>query len=506
LLGENLQVEPFTRFEELIRAACGAAPDWRAPRQVTYLRSYLTGFPNAKAATVVVETGHTDRHYLDEYTAYYATLLAPPAAKTTRLHVFASGFDEDLFVQFIRNAATGKLDQTQRDLSEVYLGYITVRPISSAPIGRTVVRHYGASEGRRYNPAIRGAKARIAGVELSLDALPFFQQDRGVGACATAALWSALASAARSNGMRTPTPYAVTVAATKNLVTDRLLPATSGLELSQLASAMREHGLSPYTVKVGNEPDLFLWTLKTYLQSGVPAVLFLGGENEGHAVVVAGYKETSDASLSLCLPGGGRDVRTSKLTRVYVHDDRIGPYVRMDLGTKTTGKGKDKWRHVTLRRANADDPADEGLTHNMTVRYALYPLYPKLRMTAPELVNLAAQISPIFRQLLGPKVAAKTRIQTWFTQNGDYLRNLYQLQPEPVRLSEFVTRLRLSRYVGIARWYLDDKILADVVCDTTDINREHPRYGAVLGIFFMNAKHAVAGKQYQDMMRDTVFG
>ncbi len=494
-MGDRLQVEPFARFEELVRIACGAQGDWASPRQVTYLLSYLKNFPGSPATWIVVEKQHTDRHYLDEYTAYYATLLFPPSASTVRLHFFTGEHSKTFLSDRIQQAAGGQLCEVQASLSQQYLGYVTIRPISGAPIGRTVLKHYEGSNGRRYDPVIRECSVRVAGLQLRLDALPFFQQDRGVGACATAALWAALAAASRRNGMRAPTPYAVTAAATKNLVTDRPLPATSGLELAQLANAMREHGLSPYTVKVGNEPDLFLWTLKSYLRSGVPAVLFLRGSDEGHAVVVAGYKERSEEYISMNLPDG-RTVRTTKLVRVFVHDDRIGPYVKMDLGVRTTENG---WKNVTLRRVIEDEKSDEELTRDTIVSYALFPLYPKLRMSAPELAKLAAQVSPMFRFLLGRERSAIT-VQTWFAQNGDYLAGLYRLRAEAGRVEAFATRARLSRYVGVARFYLDDAILADVVCDTTDIHREDLPYGSIVGVFFAIAKHADAAKTYQDFM------
>jgi hypothetical protein len=498
----RLQVEPFARFDEVVRSACDAPEDWTLPRQVTYLRSYLTQFPDAPAQTLVVEKEHTDRHYLDEYLAYYGTLLSPPPPRTTRLHIFSSGMTEASLDAMIARAAQGDLPAVQEELSRAYLGFLTLRPISSAPIGRTVLRHYGLRNNRRYDPVVRRYVAHIAGLRLVFDALPFFQQERAVGACATAALWSALSSAARNNGMRAPMPHAVTAAATKNLVTDRPLPATSGLELAQFANAMREHGLSPYTVKVGNERELFLWTLKTYLQSGVPAVLFLQGGGQGHAVVVAGYKESSTDFISFEL-SAGRVISTKAVERIYVHDDRIGPYVSMALDDEDDGD----WRHLALRRLIKDDPTDEALTRNARIAYAIYPLYPKLRMSAAELTTVAAKMSPVFRFLVSGPLASKLNVQTWFSLNGDYLKSLFQLQPDPERVTAFVKTIRLSRYVGVIRWHLGDEVLADAVCDTTDIHREDRPYASVLGVFFMNPKHAVAGAaSARTLMPRTLFG
>jgi hypothetical protein len=63
-------------------------------------------------------------------------------------------------------------------------------------------------------------------------------------------------------------------------------------------------------------------------------------------------------------------------------------------------------------------------------------------------------------------------VQTSFSLNGDYLKSLFQLQPDPERVTAFVKAIRLSRHVGVIRWHLGDEVLADAVCDTTDIHRE----------------------------------
>jgi hypothetical protein len=349
--------------------------------------------------------------------------------------------------------------------------------------------HYGETGDREYGPAIRGCVVRLMGIELKIDALPFEQQDQGVGACASAAMWSALAKAARDAGMRTPTPYAVTAAATKNWLTDRALPAVSGLELGQLANAVRELGFAPYTVKVGKHADLFLWTLKVYLRSGIPAVLVLRDGGDYHAVAVAGRKAASGAPI--LLGAEPRVLRYGALKRIYVHDDRIGPYVKMDLNVIT----EDETVDIQLKRVLVDDPNDAKLTANTRINYAVYPLYPKLRLTAPDLAELASEVGPLFRMLVGAERATGLTVEGWFSQNGTYLSDLYELNTDPKRVETFVQQARLSRYVGVLRWFLDGEALADVVCDTTDIHRGATPYSPVLGIFFFNSRQVSAAEQ-----------
>jgi len=232
---------------------------------------------------------------------YYARKLSPPSPHASRLHIFKHNFGPTQFQAMLQAAAAGQQDAIEKDLNEQYLGYVTVRPIPSAPIGRTVLAHYGVTENRWYQPASTRHEAHLCGLALHITSLPFQQQDRAVGACATTAAWAALARAARASGRRAPTPFAVTSAATRHQVSDRDFPADGGLELAQLTTAIRELGFAPYTLKASAESfGTFVFTLKTYVRSGVPAVLYLSDEQgEYHAVTVAGYKCSVDQQLEL---------------------------------------------------------------------------------------------------------------------------------------------------------------------------------------------------------------
>lgn len=490
---------PFHRFVETVQNCCGADQGSTPHRQVTYLASYLAGVPGRPARSILVEARYVDRHYLEEYTAYYATTFRSPSPQTTRLHLFASELNDEKLSDLLKRAAQGELEQVSAELTTDYLGFVTVRPIPSAPIGRTMLAHYGETDDRRYGGVLRGCVARPVGIPLVFDALPFQQQDQGVGACASAALWSSLAKATREAGMRAPAPHSVTAAATKNWVTTRAVPAVDGLELGQFANAIRELGFAPYTVKVGQKPQMFLWTLKVYLRSGIPPVLIVRDEGEVHAVAVAGHKETATLAK---LGEAPRLLKYGALSQIYVHDDRIGPYVKMALSLSPDGEDD-----ILLRRVLVDDPKDAKLTAQTKVSFAIYPLYPKLRLTASDLAELAAAVAPLFTHLVTGEHAEHLTVEAWFAQNGSYLSELYSTGADAGRVVAFVRARSMSRYVGVIRWFWHGNALADVVCDTTDIGRETTPYAPILGIFFFNELHAkTAANQASHLMPGAVFG
>lgn len=483
-------IRSFTHFVDVVRECCGASANWIVPRQVNYLRSYLEKNDDEQKLpkTLVIERPYVDRHYLEEYTTYYATSLRPPNPHASRIHVFSSDFDQPAWDEYLKKAAGGDLEGVQQELNESYLGFITVRPLPNTPVGRTLLRTYDGARGRKYKPVIRACSARILGIELKFDALPFVQQDQGVGACASVALWASLAKVARSAGTRAPTPFAVTQAATKNWVTDRVVPAAGGLELGQLANAVREFGFAPYTVKVNDNPQMFLWTLKVYLNSGVPAILLVRKENEMHALTVAGFKEGQRAVEMGEKP---RVHRYASLERIYAHDDRIGPYGKMDLREGES----DGWKRVEIHRPTVDDPTDGDFTRDAQVEYAIYPLYPKLRLTAAELATVAAGLGPLFKHLVGSSLSDSITTEGSFLLNGEYLKELYSLGGDAERIASMVKSTHFSRYLGVLRWYVNDEILADIVCDTTDIYRESDPYGSVLAVLLFDGRYVQPAKE-----------
>ena len=102
---------------------------------------------------------------------------------------------------------------------------------------------------------------------------------------------------------------------------------------------------------------------------------------------------------------------------------------------------KDRQQDILLRRVLVDDPADEQLTARTKVNFAIYPLYPKLRLTAPDLAKLAATVAPLFTHLVTTKHSKRLSVEGWFAQNGSYIAELYSTGADAARLSGPATSL-----------------------------------------------------------------
>lgn len=482
-------------MEEVVRAAARMSGDGPMPDQFRYLVSYLAHEEMA-AASMLVERPYVDRHYLTEYQGYYATALREVPRHTVRVHFFSAGVDiADARARLGQAEDANARMAIQRELQNAYLGFVVIRPLPTAPIGRTVLRWYGGRDARCFGPQPPPHRVHILGLTLKAHGVQFHQQDQAVGACATAALWSALAAVMRRDGGRSPTPITVTEQAIRSLPTSRALPAVAGLTLEQMVGAVNASGYSPDVIKPDGNSAIFQLQLMTYVRSGIPVILQVReeGANEGHAVTVVGFRVSDNehevAPISHPV-SQSRILRAKGMTRVYVNDDRLGPYARMCWFDETSEANEpaDGSAFPTLMFSPNGAGFDD-FRKRMRIWTAIAPLYPKIRINALDLLSVAAEVLPMAAHLAGPD-RERLLVETFFSLGGAYAEGVYNLGIEPARAAEIASSLLLSRYVGVLRFMVGDRWLLDVVCDATDIHRKVPAWNSVIAVLFASPEQA----------------
>jgi len=460
-------------LEEIQKASC-APTGTDAFFQSKYLASYLSNMESG-AHTLIVETPYVDRYFLEEYTHYYSTTLHPPKPKATRFHFFKNRFDKDDLDIFLNEAATGYYPEVCERLSSNYLGFTVVRPLPCAPIGRTILATFKSdNQDRCFALPPSPYTVHLAGLKLSVTGIPFQQQEQAVGACATTAIWSALSRIVRTDGGRAPTPFAVTEAATKNVIWDRAFPAASGLKDEQVIEAIRHFGYSPLLVEPKDEAEMFALVLKCYVRSGIPVILKIYEKDnvvEAHDVTVVGFSEfDSDREEDLITLNF---LKSRRIRRIYVHDDRLGPYARAEI----VSHGKDLWMKYAPNKKGFEDFAKD-----MAIWHAIVPLYPKLRLTALNLIEIANGLLPIINAVVGVKSTRDVRFNSYFTLSGDYLRDFFLSGFPTHKKKALATTCVLSRYIGIIEFSIGDSVIFHVICDTTDIKRDVPRNSQLIAM------------------------
>ena len=178
---------------------------------MTYIGIYLN---HLGCKTVVHERHYIDRHYIEDFSLFYSRSLRDYPNYCQRLHFFSSEFDEDQWCDFVQRANAGGREHIEQQLAEQYLGFMVVKPLPGSPIGRTVLRTFArraSGGGRREFAPIRRYMVNLTGLSLPVYGLAFQQQDQGVSACATTALWSALQRTAPLERLPSPTPAQINV-------------------------------------------------------------------------------------------------------------------------------------------------------------------------------------------------------------------------------------------------------------------------------------------------------
>ena len=484
---QRVRVCKFNReFDSLFAPPRGQiGTDW-PPRQMMYMGLYLESL---RCRTIVHERHYIDRHYIDDFSLFYSRSLRNYPNSCQRLHFFTSEFDEEQWSDLVRRANDGGRDEVQRKLAEQYLGFMVVKPLAGSPIGRTVLKTFDrATLSGRYRefPAIRRYTVSLAGLSLSVEGLAFQQQDQGVSACATTALWSALQRTAPLEGLSSPTPAQITEAASRYMLPGgRALPS-EGLRFDQLCEAVRATGLAPVLV-TSISPREDQAHMATYLQSGLPVLLGIVpfGSGEGHAVCLVGLRLASvqpptDPSIRY------RDGATA-VDRIYVHDDRLGPYASARLKAMTVNR--DVVTTVELRWPD-EQPAEESLLLGM-----LIPAPVKLRLSAVRLRVLGLEIAQAVAAAI--PTFSGLEVHTFFRRGAAYQARAHDFDLSLEGLRELTHETVLSRYVGVIRLITASGPVADVIVDATETS-PNP---AVLAIVRREGASVAHGKRLRTVAR-----
>lgn len=295
-------------------------------RQAGFLQNYLEGLG---CQTILIEYPYIDRDYLEDYASYYSRCFTGYERKCVRLHFFEVAFSDDDFA----NILSGREGALSIDtLQKSYQGFSIVNPLPSSYIGRTCLKTFDDAGGRRCYLATRCYPVHLFGFKLSIKSLAFQEQDSTVAACATSALWSAFHGSGILFQHSIPSPVEITRIATQYVIQERRSFPNHALTLYQITHAIKELNLDPLTIQLDHDPILVQSTVYAYLSAGIPGLLLMvDPKRGGHAVTVSGFSlGGSDAKSPTNYPPTFK-LMSTKVDKLYVHDDQTGPFTRTNL-------------------------------------------------------------------------------------------------------------------------------------------------------------------------------
>lgn len=436
--------------------------------QGQYLTWYLA---DLGAKTVLVERRYFDRDYLSEFAAFYCTSSAGYPNVCERLHYFAADVDRPM----LELAATGDAGAAQL-LQDAYLGFVVRRPIPGTPLGRTVLRWYPehTPDLPRVVEPSRWYTCHVAGIELRVRGLAWQQQDAGVGACATVALWSMLHSSALDDRHVVPTTAEVTrIAHTAGLSSKPIFPS-SGLSFGQLVASVRDSGFAPLVIAgeladARFRQDHFSSSLASFVRSGYPVLLAGEFENDQghHAVCAVGFRQAASNHA----PSGTVELEDAHTEHVYLHDDNLGPAARFKIEMANGG--------AVVLRAAPPMPQHSLKLPDPTARYPrfvptamLAAAHDDVRVSPDRLHRLALDLGTMLVTTTGGRVGltASSRVARLSSYVGPELGRVLSARPDVLgrtRLALWETVPPMSLHLGVVRFGAGAPAL-DVLYDTTD--------------------------------------
>ena len=279
------------------------------------------------AKSYVVEDPYIDRDYSADYLHFYARTFRAHDRHCKRVHFFSG----DITPLLCRPLSTEKLHSFQSFAREAYCGFCVIRPLPTAPIGRTILRAR-TRDGFDMEATVTCRAhfdAHLLGVELNVTGTSFLQQDARVGACAQVAIWAGMRHMQARYDYNWVSVADITRFAMPTTADEAVsLPAGSEFLTSErMIRAISEAGYQPLCFR-GPSIDR---DILPYVESGMPVILGLKTDGSlGHAVTVVGRvfaKQDNPTNRAV-----------DYVPAYIVHDDQSGPYMWLPMDKSASTK------------------------------------------------------------------------------------------------------------------------------------------------------------------------
>jgi len=439
--------------------------------------------------TVIIEFDYVDRDFLEDYATYHVRSFRDYKKRCIRLLFFSSVFSQDDFNEIL---IQGETSSFLPELTNSYLGYMVVRPLPRTMIGRTALKTYpNQSESDpnciRYYPGIFPCKSNLFGIPLSVDSLPFQEQDRSVSACATSALWSALHKVADIFDRPTLSPAEITKLAMQGTsFTGQVFP-NNGLTASQISNAIRAIGIETKYIdftEFTNQKDVLglKELVYSYLVAGIPIIfafdLFRQQKNNQsptlwelygrHAVTIAGYALSTETHQ---YNDDTIRIAAHRLQKLYVHDDQTGPFSKMTFEDSNQIQHKGTLKKTLSLFTGWDN---EKYNYRAVPVLLLIPLYHKIRIDYPKIREFAYGVDSYIRKLAwGNLTDIWNKNVSWKIELSflnDYKKTMFQNNDASAEEKVRALTCSLPRFFWNCSLEANGKKAIDFLFDATDIS------------------------------------
>jgi hypothetical protein len=426
-----------------------------------HIRFFKNYFEELKAKTIVIEYDYVDHDYLDDFVYYYVRSFKDYDRFCTRLHFFSFSFEEKDFEEGL--IKEGDI-VNNKSLQDNYLGFIVLKPLPKTYIGRTCLKTYPTND-VRFFPFSRNYDINLFGIPLSVKTIAFQEQDSVVAACASSAIWSAFQVTGKLFQHFIPTPVEITKSAIEAIPYSTRHFPNNGLNAEQMAQAIRSVGLDPYLV-VKTHHDILKATVYAFQKAKIPLIMGMdllevnGQEKEmgKHAVVITGYSMGGDMKK---FNNGNFFLKSSRINKLYVHDDQVGPFARMEF-TSIDKQLSTSWTDQNNQIGNVIGKPN----------ILIIPLYPKIRITFETILLTVSKLNSLINYLIENLNLEISNLNwdVFLSKSNDLKSEIYKSNALAKERKLSLLRSPLPKYIWRAvADYEDHKI--EFIFDSTDIEQ-----------------------------------
>ena len=283
--------------------------------ELPFVSILLLAKERLRARSAVVEP-YISTDWYEEYSQLYSRVFREIPREASRIHFFAS-VPGDRLVRY-----TDFFDMPEC-FREAYLGYTVMRPLPAFRAGDTVLRSpCTIGRGKHLVHCMAEFHVSLLGNDLTVEGMPFCQQETSVGRCAEADLWMLSRFLNKQGETRRYRPAEITAISRRTFASG---PPREGLNEYQMVDALRQMGLNPECINppsAENARELIYSCIESELPviAGIP----------DHVVVIIGHDHVAPLTFDGAFCPAATDFRLGSMSQAVgtfiAHDDEQGPY------------------------------------------------------------------------------------------------------------------------------------------------------------------------------------
>jgi hypothetical protein len=463
-----------------------------------YLFNYLD---HIGVKTIISELNYIDRDYLEDFSDYYVRCFSEYKRWCKRVHFFSNDFLETDFLSLIRHSHD---KDNSIDLQAEYCGFIVLRPLPDAIIGRTVLKVYEKTKenGVRYYPCVRPYNINLFSIQLTLKSLAFQEQDSVLAACATVALWCCFHKTYQLFRTHLLSPSKITRLANNGIRSGRLIPS-AGLSVEQICSVIRQVDLEPELFSVGIETPL-LSLIYAYLKMEIPVLLVVAQKEYEipHAITVTGFSLKEERVLDSEVKSHVRSVPmiALKIDEFYAHDDQLGPFSRLKIigSNQKSDCSEDDQSLIILEESWIENGSEKSL--QLIPLALIVPVYHKIRVNFIDVRSLLTRLHHLLEESF-PNWSSSLEWDVFLTDVNNYKKSCYKLPIDRLSIDRILLRHH-PKYIWRSTLYYHNSPILEILIDATDIAHSCPIHQVSwLDISFKNSFSRLFAEENRSRIR-----